>query len=303
MFNLSYNFLNNKYSKWYFNIIKNIQNTNRVKLKFSDSQYVYYERHHILPACIYPEYKNLYINKWNKVLLTPKEHFICHWLLTKCFDSTFCSIKMHHAMKMLNIASDQHSRVKYTSWQYQTIRISTNLANRGENAPMYGKKHSVETRKKISEAGKRRYRETPKQISPQELLRLQTMNIGRVRSEEQKQAIKDRLAISGGTFKGKKHSAKTRSILSTNASNRTNVRKDGIDKRIKINELEFYLSQGWEKGCIETEGNKLKKLKNKGRRHMNKDSVYRLIDHDKVDYFLQNGWVFGAKLGNLRGKH
>lgn len=67
-------FLLNKYSKWYFNIIQKAKQETRLKSN------EYYEFHHIIPKSIKPEYNK---EPWNKVLLTPKEHFICHLLLTK----------------------------------------------------------------------------------------------------------------------------------------------------------------------------------------------------------------------------
>jgi len=58
----------------YFKIIKN------ARLKNNKSN-IKYELHHIYPKSIFPEYMNLNKNKWNGVLLTPREHFICHKLL------------------------------------------------------------------------------------------------------------------------------------------------------------------------------------------------------------------------------
>jgi len=71
------------YSRTYLNIILNAQQANRTKLKKSHKDYVYYENHHILPKSIFPEYENLHYNKWNGVLLTAREHYICHALIWK----------------------------------------------------------------------------------------------------------------------------------------------------------------------------------------------------------------------------
>ena len=86
-------FLNNKYSKWYCNIVKTASNKNRKKNKI-----IYYENHHILPKSIFTEYKNLSGNKWNSVLLTPREHYICHLLLFKMFKEIKHIRKMQNAM-------------------------------------------------------------------------------------------------------------------------------------------------------------------------------------------------------------
>lgn len=91
MFMLNQNyFLENKYTNWYISIITNAQKLNRKKEK-------YYESHHILPKSLSPEYSDLRKHKWNKVVLTPKEHFICHLLLTKMVTGKFKS-KMCYAL-------------------------------------------------------------------------------------------------------------------------------------------------------------------------------------------------------------
>lgn len=65
------------YIKYYNDIIKNAKNDNRKKLNKKDIKYIFYEKHHILPKCLggnnEPD---------NLVLLTAKEHYICHKLLT-----------------------------------------------------------------------------------------------------------------------------------------------------------------------------------------------------------------------------
>lgn len=42
-----------------------------------------FELHHILPKSLWPDYKDLRMNKWNGIKLTPKEHFIAHHILAK----------------------------------------------------------------------------------------------------------------------------------------------------------------------------------------------------------------------------
>jgi len=65
-------FLNNKYSKWYNSIIDKAQKRNWNKVDF------YVEKHHILPKSLGGTN-----DKHNLVVLTAREHFICHLLLTK----------------------------------------------------------------------------------------------------------------------------------------------------------------------------------------------------------------------------
>ena len=65
------------HQKIYEQIIENAKFKNRKKLKKNHLNYIYYENHHILPRCL-----NGSVNKNNLVLLTAKEHYLCHKLLT-----------------------------------------------------------------------------------------------------------------------------------------------------------------------------------------------------------------------------
>jgi len=53
----------------------------RIKLKQNKIQY--FEGHHIIPKSLGGEGKSYNFNHYNIVLLTAREHFIAHWLLTK----------------------------------------------------------------------------------------------------------------------------------------------------------------------------------------------------------------------------
>jgi len=65
------------HQKIYNTIIKNAKNSNRIKFRKDNENYVYYERHHIVPKCLSGTN-----DKDNLVLLTAKEHYLCHKLLT-----------------------------------------------------------------------------------------------------------------------------------------------------------------------------------------------------------------------------
>ena len=87
-------FINNKYYNWYSNIIIKAQSEPRKK-----GNMVYYERHHIIPKSMGGSN-----SKDNLVLLTAKEHYICHYLLIK-FTKSGGLYKMVHAFRMINIQS------------------------------------------------------------------------------------------------------------------------------------------------------------------------------------------------------
>jgi hypothetical protein len=138
------------YTKIYNNIIINAKELNRSK----KSEYL--ESHHIIPKSIGGT-----DDKENLVLLTAKEHFICHHLLTKiCKNNN----KLHSAFWMMFVceSSNQQRYKKFTSVTYQLAKqnrakiqsdywkIKTNnpnnyRSNKGENNPMFGSCRTGET--------------------------------------------------------------------------------------------------------------------------------------------------------------
>ena len=148
-------FLNNKYTTWYYRIINCIILLGRTKHTKNNVNYVYYERHHILPRAIFPEYANMNKSKDNIVLLTAREHYVVHLLLTK-MTSGPNRYKMGRALYMFKgrntITPDS---IKMNSRHHQKIIDSLDL------------KHSEETKKRISKTntGKKRSEETKRKMS------------------------------------------------------------------------------------------------------------------------------------------
>lgn len=133
----------NKYNKWYNQIIANGK----------DKKLPGYERHHILPKSLGgTDAKN------NLVYITNREHFICHWLLTKIYSIGEEHWKMLNALRMMRaenknqqryntkITSRVYSKLKEEYASLQSERVS------GENNPFFGKTHSDTAKKNISDA-------------------------------------------------------------------------------------------------------------------------------------------------------
>jgi hypothetical protein len=156
-----YQFYNNKYTKWYFSIIEKAKNSNRKKLKRNDPNFVYYENHHIIPKCF---------GGIETILLTAKEHFICHLLLTKMTDD----YRMKFAFVRLSHKSLGQERIKLTSNMYEYVKkcnsIATSQRSSGSGHWNYGKKHKKSTIDKLkkpkSEEHKRKLSEVRKGKEP-----------------------------------------------------------------------------------------------------------------------------------------
>ena len=101
-------FIQNKYYKWYFNII------NHRKANPGDN--VYLEKHHIIPKSMGGDN-----TKINLISLTAKEHFICHMLL---FRMTLGKdkVKMAYALRLMsNMKNQYQGRYKLSSRKYALI--------------------------------------------------------------------------------------------------------------------------------------------------------------------------------------
>lgn len=127
-------FIENKYTKTYFNIIQSRLELNRSKKES------YYESHHIMPRCLGGDNK-----KTNLVLLTAKEHYICHLLLIKMTEGKARS-KMCLGFKCLSQMKNHKQQRRPTSRMFERFRLEANKAISENHArlsgpanPQYGK--------------------------------------------------------------------------------------------------------------------------------------------------------------------
>lgn len=115
---------------------------------------IYYEKHHILPRAIGGDNSSS-----NLVLLTPKEHYVVHHLLTKIFHTG----KEHQSMIKAFHRLCYGNRIKYDfipSRVFEQLRVNyakiLSESVKGDLHPMYGKKHTEETRRKMSDSRQQR---------------------------------------------------------------------------------------------------------------------------------------------------
>jgi hypothetical protein len=117
------------HQKHYNKLIEISKAKNRIKLKKDDPNYIYFERHHIKPKSL--DGNN---DKDNLVLLTGREHFIAHKLLTYIYkDSSKIALAFH------KMAFSKRGFYKISNRDYQYARELAGFAASGKNNPMYGK--------------------------------------------------------------------------------------------------------------------------------------------------------------------
>lgn len=133
-------FNKSKYTNWYYYTIRKAKRQQRSKGKG-----IYYEKHHIIPKSLSGSN-----NQDNLVLLTPKEHYICHLLLPKMCINSKHKGKMVYAFMMLSGKRNKYSH-NYNSNLYDKFKKSYCLSISGENSYMYGVPKTDETKKKISD--------------------------------------------------------------------------------------------------------------------------------------------------------
>jgi len=119
-------FIENKYSRWYWNIIQKAQ----IREKPQKS-----ERHHILPKgkLMFPQFQSLKLNPWNGVHLTLREHFLCHLFLTKM---TVGEAKRSCVYGLMRFSTGID---KCNSRQYEKAKTLFRDARRGCPNPLKGK--------------------------------------------------------------------------------------------------------------------------------------------------------------------
>jgi len=136
-------FLDNKYTRFYMSLMDDRKKMNRKKTRDGS-----YDLHHIVP-----KFMGGSDVKSNKVLLTPREHFISHLLLTKMLTGLHKRSAYYALVRFLG-KNSKRSEVKINSKTYQSIIEENRKMLTGKNNPFYGKTHTPEFRKYISELNK-----------------------------------------------------------------------------------------------------------------------------------------------------
>jgi hypothetical protein len=115
---------NQHYLKRY---VKFIEYCNNINTHYTG----YVEYHHILPKAktLFPEYKNFKQNPWNKIKLTPRQHFIAHWMLWKIFGG-FMAYAFSIMRRKSKVHSERYFRLNSKSYGELKIAVSKSQSTR-----------------------------------------------------------------------------------------------------------------------------------------------------------------------------
>lgn len=132
-------YLDNKYAKWYYNII--IRAASRQRLPNCQ-----YEKHHIVPESFFKASKRGKYVGWlegepeapnNLVYLTTKEHFTCHLLLARMTTGRARYMMVRAVFLMIHACKKKGIKIIQSSRQYELLRREYQLANSGKNNGNY----------------------------------------------------------------------------------------------------------------------------------------------------------------------
>lgn len=143
------------YQKHYDLLINRVKSQDRKKYKKSDIRYVYYERHHIVPASFFVNSKRKGSHGWlegnpdtkeNIVLLTPEEHFLAHQLLAKIYPNNHGLIKAVNMMCNSSPSMAGKRNNKRYAWIRRKLAEALSAEKTGKPSPLKGKESPLKGR-------------------------------------------------------------------------------------------------------------------------------------------------------------
>ena len=197
-------FLDNKYAHWYNLIIANAQK------RILES---YGENHHIIPKSIGGNN-----DKENLVKLTPREHYVCHLLLTKMVTGKPKQKMMFAYWAMSNQCNEKRKDREYkvNSRLYESLRVKiVSMLSEQKKTQIAWHKG-----KKIRD----HYTDEHMEKNRQNIVTLNKKRAGRKLSEETKQKIREKRALQVMTTKGRKHTPEAIQKIKEKRALQTNVK-------------------------------------------------------------------------------
>jgi len=220
------------HQKVYESIIQKAKSENRVKLRKNQEGYVYYEKHHIIPKCL-----GGLDDKDNLILLTSKEHYVCHKLLTYIYNGNRKLACAFHKMTYGN--SNLH--IKSSRDYVYAIELIKNTAISEETRDK--KRKSIgNILAKIGNLNPAKRGDVKKSIS----LKLKGLFKGNKNPMAKSSRKRENLILlkeKGIKLKGDTHEYLRKKIICENIETNEKIIFDGVQqllKRLQINKRKYY---------------------------------------------------------------
>lgn len=235
-------------------------------LQCRDKTDQYYEEHHIIPKCLSGSN-----DIDNLVLLTYREHFIIHWLLTKIHNSN----KLVYAFNSFNRDPSRNGRITSKSYKYAREKFIQML------------KESTEWKDKISKTNSKKIwiknNGKCKRIESNKIDQYISngWQFGRIitkRKPHSKEAI-----INMKTAKRHKPiiTPELRKKYASGSKGKRWINNGSKVLAVPENKINEFLDKGWKLGS------------NIKRRWINNSIQSKFINELDLDSFLKNGWILG----------
>lgn len=259
-------FNDTKYTRWYYALVQHRQKNPAPKSQ-------YRERHHIVPESFYIDRKREGSRGWlegdadaktNMVWLTGREHALCHWLLKKmtrhnrrAYELMVYSFNMmwvggeHQGRKMSRMITRayERNRIEWSLLHSKTMKGKTPwnknrkedrvevLANVKAAARARPALSSEKREAKIDKIKKSRTGTTHTQKTKDKMKASQT-GIPKPKNQKFRDAVSKTLT---GKSKPEGHGD---AVAAANRGRKI-INKNGVEKRVKGDELQSYLDDGW----------------------------------------------------------
>ena len=236
----------NRYYWIYFSLI--------LKARVRETNDGYKERHHIVPRSLGGNDQET-----NIVVLTAKEHYICHRLLTKYVIGNGYH-KMLFALDAMGMQSKNtinRYRMPARVYQYNRRKLSEigcteetrqkiAIANKGRKPHNTGKKRSAETCANIRDGLKERHRINPINTVSQKTRDMARLtHTGRKRSDQTRMLLSRSQIGDKNSMFGKHHTEEEKQRKREFVSNLIWINNSKIRKRVPSEQLSEYLNQNW----------------------------------------------------------
>lgn len=219
----SVNFVNNKYTRWYFSIINRAKKRNlpisKRQVKKIYKSFGYTEVHHIIPKSLGGGN-----SENNLIRFLAKEHYICHLLLTKMVTDSSLKQKMITAYIMMTgensksaripqrrLTSRLYAKIREEYSQYQSVKQKGKIVSEGTRKKLSEKRKGVplseETKKKLSNILKGR--KPVHEVTAETREKMSRAQKGKKMPESFKRKISEINTGEGNPFYGKRHSAES----------------------------------------------------------------------------------------------